>query len=182
MLLLVHDRVIECLLLACRLNGQFLIKQSHWKMECFKYVTQKVKDRHYWNQYNSTKFAQEITEMIWKYDTWTEDWGSFFWHPLLHAGKDFPWCWCKGGAGVVKQVKLEPYSLVSSAKRHSPNLTPWSQDLLIHKPSQLPGEHTARLPFPAHRTIQTHEPSLSYQLPTYLWVSRMHVWARCLAW
>ena len=33
-------------------------------------------------------------------------------------------------------------------------ITPWSEDLFIHKPAQLPGEHTAWLPFPGHGTIQ----------------------------
>ena len=88
-----------------------------------------------------------------------------------------------GNHSKVK-VKVEVYSLVSSANRYSPRLhtmTPWSQDLFIHKPSQFPGEHTARLPFSAHGTIQTHKPSLSYQVPTYSWVERVHVWAKCLA-
>ena len=44
-------------------------------------------------------------------------------------------------------------------------ITPWSQDLFVHKPSHLPGKHTAWLPFLAHRTIQTYKPSLSYQVP-----------------
>ena len=82
---------------------------------------------------------------------------------------------------------MEVYSLVSSAKRHLPDFTqlPPGHRIcsFIHKPSQLLGEHTARLPFPAHRTIQTHKPSLSYQVPTltYSWVERVHVWAKCLA-
>ena len=48
------------------------------------------------------------------------------------------------------KVKMQVYSLVSSTKHHSPNftqITPWSQDLFIYKPSQLPREHTVRLPF-----------------------------------
>ena len=48
------------------------------------------------------------------------------------------------------KVKVQVYSLVPSAKRHSPDftqITPCSQDLFVHKPSQLPGEHTARLLF-----------------------------------
>ena len=50
-------------------------------------------------------------------------------------------------------------------RRHSLDftVTSWLQDAFIHKPSQLPGEHTARRPFPAHRTFQTHKPLLSYQ-------------------
>ena len=59
---------------------------------------------------------------------------------------------------------------------------PWSQDLFVHKPLQLPGEHIAWLPFSAHGIIQTHKPSLSYQVPTYSWVKRVHVWAKCLVW
>ena len=51
----------------------------------------------------------------------------------------------------------------------------------VHKLSQHPGEHTARLPFPAHRTIQTHKPLVSYQVSTYSWVKRVHVWAKYLA-
>ena len=75
-------------------------------------------------------------------------------------------------------MNVQVYSLVSSAKRHSPDFTqlprPWSQDLFVHTPSQLPREHTAWLPFSAHGTIQTHKPSLSYQVPTYSWVERVH--------
>ena len=40
---------------------------------------------------------------------------------------------------------------------------------------ELPGEHTARLPFSAHGTIQTHKPSLSYLVPTYSWVESARV-------
>ena len=66
-------------------------------------------------------------------------------------------------------------------------IIPWSRDLFIHKPSQLPGEHTARLPLPVHRTIQQHKPSLSYQglcgkslvlpctVPTCSWGERARV-------
>ena len=43
---------------------------------------------------------------------------------------------------------------------------PWSQDLFIYKPSQLPVEHATRLPFSARRTDHTRRP-LSHQLPTY---------------
>ena len=61
-------------------------------------------------------------------------------------------------------------------------IIPWSQDLLVHKPSlNSLGGITAQLPFLVHRTIQTHKPSLSYQVPTYCWVKRVHVWAKCLA-
>ena len=73
---------------------------------------------------------------------------------------------CKG-----KKVKVEVYSLVIFSSHFEAlltrlhTITPWSQDLFIHKPSQLPGEHTARLPFSAHGTIQTHKPSLSYLVP-----------------
>ena len=45
---------------------------------------------------------------------------------------------------------MEVYSLVSSAKHYSPGFAHLPQgrlqDLLIHKPSQLAGEHTALLP------------------------------------
>ena len=53
-----------------------------------------------------------------------------------------------------KKVTVEVYSLIFCAKRYLPDfhpIIPWSQDLSTHKPSKLPGEHTARLPFPAHR-------------------------------
>ena len=51
-----------------------------------------------------------------------------------------------------------------------------------------PGELTARLPFSAHITNHTdtvtnthaRAPSLSYQVPTYSWVSRVHVWMEYL--
>ena len=49
------------------------------------------------------------------------------------------------------------WSGISGAKRHSPGntqYTPWSQDLFTHKPSQLPGEHTARLLFPAAELLK----------------------------
>ena len=84
-----------------------------------------------------------------------------------------------------KKVKMQVYSLVSSAKRHSPDFTQLPPGhracSYISHASQLPGEHTARLPFSAHGTVQTHKPSLSYHVPTYSWVERVHVWAKCLA-
>ena len=97
----------------------------------------------------------------------------------MHARNQDQWCLCCWRQGSIKvKVTVEVYSLVSSAKRYSPDftqLTPWSQDLFIHKPSQLPRDHTARVPFLAHGTIQTHKLSLSYQVPTYSWVERVHV-------
>ena len=48
---------------------------------------------------------------------------------------------------------MEVYSLVSRTKRNSPGfhtITPRSQDLSTHKPSQLPGENTAWFPFVTH--------------------------------
>ena len=46
------------------------------------------------------------------------------------------------------------YSLISSLKTNHPTLhfTPWSLDLFIHVPFQLPGEHTVS----AHWTYRTH--------------------------
>ena len=57
------------------------------------------------------------------------------------------------------KIKVRGESLLSGIWYEAPftqlhTITPWSQDLFIHKPSQLPGEHTGRLPFPAHGTIQ----------------------------
>ena len=69
----------------------------------------------------------------------------------------------------------EFYSLESSAKRHSRDFTqlaPGHGACSFIRPSQLPWEHTAQLPFPVHRTSQTHKRSLSYQVPTYSWVER----------
>ena len=68
----------------------------------------------------------------------------------------------------VKNVKVQLYSLVSSAKRHSPDFTElslghWTCSFICHNASQLSGEHTARLPFSARGTTQTHKPSLSYK-------------------
>ena len=44
-----------------------------------------------------------------------------------------------------------------------------------------PQEHTAWLPFWRPETIQTHKPSLSYQVPTYPWAERVHVRVKCIA-
>ena len=77
------------------------------------------------------------------------------------------------GTVVKVQVKVKVYSLASSAKRlHT--LTRWSQYLFIHKPPQPSREHIVRLPYSAHGTIQTHKPSLLYQIPPYPWVSSVH--------
>ena len=59
---------------------------------------------------------------------------------------------------VKVKVKVEVYSLVSSAKRYSPDFTqlpPGHRTCSFIKPSQLPGEHTAQLTFSVHGTIQT---------------------------
>ena len=42
------------------------------------------------------------------------------------------------------KVKVKVYSLISSLKTYHPtlHLTPWSLDLFIRVPFQLPGEHT----------------------------------------
>ena len=47
---------------------------------------------------------------------------------------------------------LKGAGLQSGIQREAPlarlyTITPWSQDLLVHKSSRFPGEHTARLPF-----------------------------------
>ena len=65
---------------------------------------------------------------------------------------------------VIKvKVKVQVYSLVSGAKRSSLDFTQLplvTEPVHIHKPSQLRGEYTARLPFSAHAAIQTHRPAL----------------------
>ena len=85
----------------------------------------------------------------------------------------------------IVKVKVEVSSLVSSAKRYSPDFIQYP---LVTRPvnsishaSQLPEEHSARLPFPAHRTIQAHKTLLSYQVSTFSWVEPVHVWAKCPA-
>ena len=70
------------------------------------------------------------------------------------------------------------YLARSAIRPTSHNYTLWSLDLFVHEPSQLPGKHTVWLPLSAHGTIQTHKLSLSYQVPTYSWVERVHVRAR----
>ena len=44
--------------------------------------------------------------------------------------------------------------------------------LFVHKPSQLPGEHTAWLPFRRTELFNTHKLSLSYRVPTFTFGSR----------
>ena len=56
------------------------------------------------------------------------------------------------GGGLWSGIWCEP----PFARLHT--ITPWPQDLFIHKSSQLPGERTTRLPFPAHGTTQAHKP------------------------
>ena len=54
---------------------------------------------------------------------------------------------------IKVKVNVEVYSLVSHTKDNSRDvhtIIPWSQDASTHKPSQLPREHTARLPVPGH--------------------------------
>ena len=110
------------------------------------------------------------------------DWrhGSLIWSEVVRKSK----CKCYMYNGKVK-VKVQVYRLVSSAKRHSLDFTQLPSGhrtcSFISHASQLPGEHTAWLPFLAHGTIQTHKPSLSYQVPTYSWAERVHVRAKCLA-
>ena len=49
-------------------------------------------------------------------------------------------------------------------------------------PAQLPGEHTALLPFcKVLVTIQTHKQSLFNQVPIHSWVKRVHMQVKCLA-
>ena len=92
-----------------------------------------------------------------------------------------PSVWYLSISTHTKRWRFIVWYLARSATHPTSHNYPWSQDLFTHKPSQLPGEHTARLPFPVHRTIPTHKPSLSYQVPTYSWVLRVHMWAKCLA-
>ena len=71
------------------------------------------------------------------------------------------------------------YGLVSGAKRHSPDYTqlpPGHRTCSFISHLNFPGSiQPMQLPLSAHGTIQTHKPSLSYQVPTYSWVSRVHV-------
>ena len=70
------------------------------------------------------------------------------------------------------KVKVEVYGLLSGAKRRSPDYTQLPPGhLFIHRPSQLPGEHPAQLPFPLHRTIPTHE-AFTVLPATYLLLGR----------
>ena len=81
---------------------------------------------------------------------------------------------CCSLAAVTNEKKVE-------VKRHSPDFTQLplvTGPVHSFKPSQLPGKHTAWLPFPARRTIQTHNASLSYQVPTYSQVVVICGWVR----
>ena len=96
----------------------------------------------------------------------------------------FCWWWFLS----FKKKKRQSWKFIVwylAAKRNSPAfhaISPWSHDLSTHKSSQLPEEHTARLPLPAHRNyLNTQKPSLSYQVPTYSWIERVHVWGTDLA-
>ena len=58
-------------------------------------------------------------------------------------------CYCETPeTGGLKRCRFF-YSLISSLKTYHRTLhfTPWSLDLLIHVPFQLPGEHTVLQPF-----------------------------------
>ena len=88
------------------------------------------------------------------------------------------------GIEMKKRLRVQVYSLVSSMERHSPNFTqlpPGHRTCSLMSCLNSPGDHMAQLPLLTHGTIQTHKLSLPYQVPTYSWVERVHVWAKCLA-
>ena len=70
------------------------------------------------------------------------------------------------------------------------HIATWLSDLFTPVASQLPGEHTARLPYSsAHRSlfnpqnysVQSHRQWLSNQVPIHAWVERVHMEVKCLA-
>ena len=81
-----------------------------------------------------------------------------------------------------KRWRFIVWCLVQSGTCPTSHNYPRSQDLFIHKPSQLlagsiqPGCHFRRTELFKHTSL--HCPD---QVPTYSWVERVHVWAKCLA-
>ena len=78
-------------------------------------------------------------------------------------------------------VEVVWYLARSATQPDFTQLPPGYGTLFIHTPSQLPGGGYSPAAIPAHRTIQTHKPSLSYQVRTYCCAERLHVWAKCFA-
>ena len=83
------------------------------------------------------------------------------------------------GKGDIKTYRPGIYHT-----RYSPNFTqllPDHRTCSFLKPSQLPREHAAQIPFSGTQTLFKHT-SLPcfYQVPTYSWVERVHVWVKCL--
>ena len=79
---------------------------------------------------------------------------------------------------------MEVYSLVSSAKRYSPDftqITAWSGTCSFSKPSQFPRKIKHCCHFLAQKLFKTHKLFLSYQVSTYSWAERVHMWVKCLA-
>ena len=111
------------------------------------------------------------------------------WWTCVMATHVLPWVLIHKEANnqTFKKVSVEPYSLVSSAKRYSsPDFTQLPlgyRTCLFISHLNSPGSLQPGCDFSAYRTIQTHKPSLSYQVPylSYSWVERVHVWAKCLA-
>ena len=77
----------------------------------------------------------------------------------------------------MQKVKVEVYSLISSAKRYSPDFTqlaPGHRTCSFISHLNSPGSIQPGCQF--RRTeLFKHKPSLSYQVPTYSWVERVHV-------
>ena len=70
---------------------------------------------------------------------------------------------------------MQVYSLVSSAKRHSPDFIQWppghrTRSFISHVNS--PGSIQPGCHFSAHGTVQTQKPSLFYQVPMHLLLGR----------
>ena len=76
---------------------------------------------------------------------------------------------------LIKRCRFIVWYIARSANRPTSHNYPLVTGRVRHKPPQLPGKHTAWLPFSAHGTIQTHKPSLPYQVPICSWVERVHV-------
>ena len=77
----------------------------------------------------------------------------------------------------MKKAKAEVYSLVPSAKRSSPEFyttTPRQRTCPLIRHLNCQGSIQPCCHFRCTETIQTHKPSLSYHVPTYSWVERVH--------
>ena len=71
----------------------------------------------------------------------------------------------------VGVLALAGYKRRKSALTAGP-IVPWSQDLFIHKSSQLPREHTAQLPFPAHSSNYSNTQAFTVLPGTHLLLGR----------